>query len=241
MSGSSVNAELNLAPNPKIQNLYFHGSEASADCGGVLGAGVHPHVKMGSGGRLSVLAAWESRRSSTLQRSAPTASQRFPRQGLLVAWRRHWNPAIPGTTRTTCCTITLYMIQCIELLLWATSNSTLLALMDYQKRSNGWITFFEHWNIAFIAITTLVTGQVLGFLMRLNGAPWIWFFFASFAFMITGGGLLAYAKLPAYRSGRFFTFGRNSVPEELRGFYRWGWRVFIFGVVLSLCLLMSKP
>ncbi len=59
--------------------------------------------------------------------------------------------------------------------------------------------------------------------------------------MNLGGFLIAYAKLPVYRSGRFFTFGLNSVPEHLRGFYRWGWRVFLFGVVLSLCLLLSKP
>jgi hypothetical protein len=77
--------------------------------------------------------------------------------------------------------------------------------------------------------------------MRLSGTPWVWFFLASFAFMILGGGLIAYAKLPVYRNGRFFTFGLNSVPESLRGFYRWGWRVFLFGVVLSLCLLLSKP
>jgi hypothetical protein len=113
--------------------------------------------------------------------------------------------------------------------------------MEYRKQDNGWLTFLEHWNIAVVAIIALVTSQVLGFFMRLNGAPWIWFFLASFAFMILGGGLIAYTKLPVYRSGQFFTFGLDSVPERLRGCYRWGWRVFLFGVVLSLCLLLSKP
>jgi hypothetical protein len=113
--------------------------------------------------------------------------------------------------------------------------------MDYRKQSNGWLTFLQHWNIAIVAVIALVTSQVLGFFMPLNGARWIWFFLASSAFMILGGGLIAYAKLPVYRSGRFFTFGLNSVQEHLRGFYRWGWRLFLFGVVLSLCLILSKP
>ncbi len=113
--------------------------------------------------------------------------------------------------------------------------------MEYRKQNNGWLAFVEHWNIAIVTVIALVTSQVLGFFMRLNGTPWICFFLATFAFMILGGFLIAYAKLPVYRSGRFFTFGQNSVPEHLRRFYRWGWRVFLFGVVLSLCLLLSKP
>ena len=113
--------------------------------------------------------------------------------------------------------------------------------MDYQKRNNGWLTFLEHWNIAIVAVLALVTSQLLGFFTGLKGAPWIWFFVASFVFLIFGGGLILYAKLPVYRSGRFFTFGLNSVPDHLRGFYRWGWRAFLLGVVLSLGLLLSKP
>ena len=40
---------------------------------------------------------------------------------------------------------------------------------------------------------------------------------------------------------RFFTFGLKSIPQPFLGFYQWGWRVFLFGVVLGLCLLLSKP
>src|SRR5437899_8419930 len=109
-----------------------------------------------------------------------------------------------------------------------------LALMDYRKQSNGLLTFLEHWNILIVAVAALVAWQVLDFFRRLSGAPWLWFFAASFAFMILGGGLIAYAKFPVYRSGRFFTFGLKTVPQHLQGFYRWGWRVFLFGVVLSL-------
>jgi hypothetical protein len=112
--------------------------------------------------------------------------------------------------------------------------------MDYQKDSNGWFTFSEHWNLTFIAIVAVLASQVLAFFTDLCGTPWICFFIASFALMILGGGLIGYAKFPVYRSGRFFTFGLGSVPENLRAFYRWGWRVFLFGVVISLCLLLSK-
>jgi hypothetical protein len=102
-------------------------------------------------------------------------------------------------------------------------------------------TFLEHWPLLPVAVIAVLTSQVLMFFTRLSGTPWICFFVASFALMIVGGSLIAYAKFPVYRSGRFFTFGLKSVPEPLKGFYRWGWRVFLFGVVLSLCLLLSRP
>jgi len=113
--------------------------------------------------------------------------------------------------------------------------------METQKDSRGWRTFFEHWNLALIAIVAVLTMQVLDFFTHLCGTPWICFFVASFALMLFGGGLIAYAKFPVYRRGRIFTFGMQSVPEHLRGFYRWGWRVFCFGVLLSCCLFLSRP
>jgi hypothetical protein len=113
--------------------------------------------------------------------------------------------------------------------------------METQKDSKGLRTFFEHWNIAFIAVFAVVASQVLEFFSRLCGTPWIYFFVASFSLMILGGALIGYAKFPVYRSGRFFTFGVKSVPEHLRRVYRWGWCVFLFGVMLSLCLFLSRP
>src|SRR6266487_1547686 len=113
--------------------------------------------------------------------------------------------------------------------------------MEHRSHSNGLQTFLEHWGFFLGALVAFLASQVLLFFMRLSGTPWIWFFVASFALMIVGGGLIGYAKFPVYRSGRFFTFGLNSVAEHLQGFYHWGWRVFLFGVVLSLCLLLSRP
>lgn len=36
------------------------------------------------------------------------------------------------------------------------------------------------------------------------------------------------------------TFGIKSVPEPFHCVYRWGCRLFLFGVAMSLCLLLSK-
>jgi hypothetical protein len=59
--------------------------------------------------------------------------------------------------------------------------------------------------------------------------------------MILGGTLIGYAKFPVYRSGRFLTFGFTSVPPRLSRYYRWGWWIFLSGVVLALSLLSSNP
>jgi hypothetical protein len=113
--------------------------------------------------------------------------------------------------------------------------------MDRQSHSNGLETFLEHWGLLLTVIVAVVTGKALEFFMTLSGTPWIWFFVASFALMILGGASIDYAKLPVYQGGRFFTFGLKSVPAHLQGFYRWGWRAFVFGMVLALCLLLSNP
>ncbi len=113
--------------------------------------------------------------------------------------------------------------------------------METQKDGKGLRTFLEHWPFALVAVVAILTSQVLDLFMRLCGTPWIFFFVASFALMIFGGGLIGYAKYPVYRSGRFFTFGVKLVPEHLRRFYRWGWWVFLFGVMLALGLYLSKP
>jgi hypothetical protein len=113
--------------------------------------------------------------------------------------------------------------------------------MDTHRPGNGLQTFLEHWGFLLTAIAAICASRILMFFMRLTGAAWIWFFVASFALLIAGGGLIAYAKLPVYKSGRFFTLGLKSVPEDSRVFYHWGWRTFLFGVILSLCLLLSRP
>jgi len=112
--------------------------------------------------------------------------------------------------------------------------------MEHGSKSNGLLTFLEHWGFLLSLGLAVVFVRVLMFFFNLRGTPWIYFFVASMALLILGAALIVYAKMPVYRSGRFFTFGVNSVPPNLTGYYRWGWRVFSFGVVLLLCLLLSK-
>jgi hypothetical protein len=112
--------------------------------------------------------------------------------------------------------------------------------MERRSQGNGLETFLEHWGFFLTALVALAVLQILMFFLNLNGKPWIYFFVASMVLLFVGAGMILYAKIPVYRSGRFFTFGVKSVPDYLAGCYRWGWRVFLFGLVLSLCLLLSK-
>ena len=113
--------------------------------------------------------------------------------------------------------------------------------MDFRKEHDGWLTFLENWGLLLSGITAFLVWLVFDFLIRLFSLLWLGVFVVSFAVMILGAGLIVYAKIPAYRSGRVLTFGLKSVPEHLAGHYRRGWQMFLFGVVLSLGLLLSKP
>ena len=112
--------------------------------------------------------------------------------------------------------------------------------MEYRRETNGLRTFIENWWFLFIVLIAIAVSVILSFFTNLSGERWICFFVASEALLILGAGLILRAKIPVYRSGRFFTFGLKFIPKNLAGFYRWGWRVFLFGVALSLCLLLSK-
>jgi glucan phosphoethanolaminetransferase (alkaline phosphatase superfamily) len=119
--------------------------------------------------------------------------------------------------------------------------SNRFALMKRNKlESYQWMKFFEHWWFLSIVIVFILAAELFIFFSNLNGTPWIYFSAISFILMLIGAGLIAFAKIPAYRSGRFFTFGVKSVPEQLAGYYKWGWRLFLSGVILSLCLFLSK-
>lgn len=112
--------------------------------------------------------------------------------------------------------------------------------MEHHAQNNGFETFLEHWSLLVVVVVALATTEVLDFFTGLSGSPWIWLLIVSFALMFSGGGLIGYAKSPAYRSGRLFTFGVKSVPQRFVGFCRWGWRLFVFGAALGFCLLLSR-
>jgi hypothetical protein len=120
------------------------------------------------------------------------------------------------------------------------SRNKFMLMKRDRLESYQWMKFLEHWWFLSIVITAVLAAELLEFFTNLNGTRWIYFFIASFSLMILGAVLITFAKFPAYRNGQFFTFGVKSVPERLTGHYKWGWRLFLFGMILSLCLFLSK-
>jgi hypothetical protein len=114
--------------------------------------------------------------------------------------------------------------------------------MEQRRHSDSyqWWKFLEHWGLLLNVLVIFVAVQVFLFFVNLTGTAWVCFLAGSFALMVSGAALILYAKMPAYRGGRFFIFGIKSVPEHLAGYYRWGWRLFLAGVALALCLLLSR-
>lgn len=113
--------------------------------------------------------------------------------------------------------------------------------MDYQRQSNGLVTFLEHWWFFVVAGLALAGSQALAFFTRLTGTAWVWCYAIGLAVAAVGVALIFYAKLPLYAEGRFFTFGSRALPESRRGYYRWGYRCVLFAVALLLFLLLSRP
>src|SRR5687767_14079788 len=108
--------------------------------------------------------------------------------------------------------------------------------MDYQRQSNGWVTFLEHWWFMVVAIIAIVASQLLTFFMALTGPSWIWCYGIALAVAVVGVALIFAAKLPLYREGRFFTFGSKALQQGRCSLYRWGYRCVIFAAALLLCL-----
>lgn len=113
--------------------------------------------------------------------------------------------------------------------------------MEHQKQSNGLPAFLEHWGMLLTTLAAVICSQVVIFFLNLKGQAWIYLFGASLALLVSGAALIVHAKIPTYRRGQLFTFGTKSVPDCLVRYYRWGWRIFLFGVVISLGLLLSRP
>jgi hypothetical protein len=113
--------------------------------------------------------------------------------------------------------------------------------MEHRSKSNGWVTFFEHYWLLVITASALAASQLLSFFTRLTGAPWIWCYGVGLFSAAVGVTLVFYSKLPLYRQRRFFTFGSAALPESRRSFYRWGYRCVLFTVALLLYLLLSRP
>jgi hypothetical protein len=113
--------------------------------------------------------------------------------------------------------------------------------MDYDRRSNGLMTFLEHWWFLGIPFIGILASQLFAFFSRLTGTRWLWCYGVALVVAAVGVALIFYAKLPLYRQWRFFTFGSGALPESRRLPYRWGYRCVLFAVALLLGLLLSRP
>jgi hypothetical protein len=72
-------------------------------------------------------------------------------------------------------------------------------LMDYQRESNGWVTFSEHYWFLIMAASAILASLGLNVLQRLTGITWIWCYSVALSFAGVGVLLIFVAKLPLYR------------------------------------------
>lgn len=102
-----------------------------------------------------------------------------------------------------------------------------------------WRAVAEHWGPTMLLVFIVAGLQVLLLFRNLTGPAWTALLWVAFGAQLVGAALIETAKMPAYRDGRYFTFGLKSVPPPLRGAYRWGWRCFAAGALFGAGLLLS--
>jgi len=66
---------------------------------------------------------------------------------------------------------------------------------------------------------------------------WAWFG-VSIITGLVAVGLLAYARLPLYRQGKFLSMGPKELEPDRLPIYKWAWRLIVFTVCLQVFLLM---
>ncbi len=103
--------------------------------------------------------------------------------------------------------------------------------------SYQWIKFMEHWGLTGMGLLVVLSMPVMMFFINLDGLLWMGFVAAGFGMMLFSAGLIAHAKFPAYRQGRFFSFGVRTIPRSRVPAYLWGWRLFMTGLLLTLHLI----
>jgi hypothetical protein len=111
--------------------------------------------------------------------------------------------------------------------------------MEYRKENNGSQTFLEFRGLYFAPLMAIVLVMVMNYFSDLNDRNWIYFLVSGLVLLVSGAALVVYAKLRAYRTGQFFTFGVKSVPKSLVRRYLLGWLVFVLSVLLLLALLLA--
>ena len=123
----------------------------------------------------------------------------------------------------------------------AISSSPPFDLMDYQRQTNGRMTFFEHWGLIIPGVAGMLIFLLISYLTGLAGASWIHCYGIALTTAAIGVGLIFYAKIPLYRQRSFFTFGTKALPRSRSFFYRAGYCGVLLAIGLLLCLSRSRP
>jgi len=87
-----------------------------------------------------------------------------------------------------------------------------------------------------IAIPALLMGS----LSSLNESTSKFLMVLAFLIALTGAGLLAWAKLPLYQSGIYFSFGPSPIPAPRRVYYYWGMGLSIIGCFFAGLLVLAQ-
>lgn len=91
--------------------------------------------------------------------------------------------------------------------------------------------------LPFLAVTaaSLLSAFILP---SLHGrGQWLWFG-ASLLTGIMGICLLAYARLPLYRQGKFLSIGPRQLPGDRLPAYRWAWRLIMTTLLVQALLVV---
>jgi hypothetical protein len=129
----------------------------------------------------------------------------------------------------------------IKRLTFPCQHGDVFAMKRGERRERAqWEKFLDHWGYFLAIPLVFIVDRGLLFFVNLRGRVWVYLALACFALMIRGAAMIARAKIPVYRIGRFLTFGSRAIPAPLAGIYHWGWRLFVAGIALTLCLLLSR-
>jgi len=94
--------------------------------------------------------------------------------------------------------------------------------------------------LAALGLPIAAIALLASWVLSIHGVAWIWAAGASFSVAVLGAVLIFIAKLPLYRQRRFLTFGIQALPVTSHGYYRWGCRCSVFGIIAMVVLWMAS-
>ncbi len=113
----------------------------------------------------------------------------------------------------------------------------------YTGRSRNSVNLFRYFPHDLLALSMLpmaAIGLLFSLLFCLQGRDWIVVFIIAFAVAAAGATSLFYAKLPLYRQGQFFAFGKRNLPQASHRLYSFGcWLSGVGCLVILLLIIVS--